>query len=101
MSATLDRDQAVRESYARDASGLRRVPDAVARPSSAEHVADLLRDVLAMGGTVSAEHSIGKIKARWLPLQLSALQVGILRAIKHELDPRGILAPGNILGSPA
>ncbi|MBI1809972.1 MAG: FAD-binding oxidoreductase, partial [Gemmatimonadetes bacterium] len=60
-----------------------------------------VRDVLAMGGTVSAEHGIGKLKARWLPLQLSPTQVAMLRAIKRELDPRGILAPGNILGSAA
>jgi FAD/FMN-containing dehydrogenase len=58
-----------------------------------------LRDVLAMGGTVSAEHGIGKLKARWLPLQFSSTQMGLLRAIKRELDPQGILAPGNILGS--
>jgi len=57
-----------------------------------------LRDVIAMGGTVSAEHGIGKVKARWLPLQLSTTQIGMLRAIKHELDPTGILAPGNIIG---
>ncbi|HUX34441.1 MAG TPA: FAD-binding oxidoreductase [Gemmatimonadaceae bacterium] len=56
-----------------------------------------LREVIAMGGTVSAEHGIGKLKARWLPLQLSPMQMGVMRAIKAELDPLGILAPGNIL----
>jgi FAD/FMN-containing dehydrogenase len=56
-----------------------------------------LRDVIAMGGTVSAEHGIGKLKARWLPLQLSATQMDVMRAIKRELDPDGIFAPGNIL----
>ncbi len=56
-----------------------------------------LRDVVAMGGTVSAaEHGIGKIKSRWLPLQLSPMQLGVMRAIKAELDPLGLLAPGNI-----
>ena len=56
-----------------------------------------LRDVIAMGGTVSAEHGIGKVKARWLPLQLSALQMDMMRAMKRELDPLGLFAPGNIL----
>ena len=56
-----------------------------------------LRDVLAMGGTVAAEHGIGKIKARWLPLQMSAMQVGAMRALKRALDPGGVFAPGNIL----
>lgn len=56
-----------------------------------------LRHVVASGGTVSAEHGIGKIKHRWLPLQASPLQLGVMRALKHELDPHGLLAPGNIL----
>ncbi|MDE3217445.1 MAG: FAD/FMN-containing dehydrogenase, partial [Gemmatimonadota bacterium] len=56
-----------------------------------------LRDVIAMGGTVSAEHGIGKLKTRWLPLQLSAMQMGVMRAVKRELDPYGIFAPGNVL----
>jgi len=56
-----------------------------------------LRHVLALGGTVAAEHGIGKLKRRWLPLQTSRLQLGLMRAVKRELDPLGILAPGNIL----
>lgn len=55
-----------------------------------------LREVVAMGGTVSAEHGIGKLKRRWLPLQMSRLELGVMRAVKNELDPLGILAPGNI-----
>jgi glycolate oxidase len=56
-----------------------------------------LRHVLLLGGTVAAEHGIGKIKRRWLPLQMNALQISMMRAVKRELDPFGILAPGNIL----
>ena len=55
-----------------------------------------LRQVIALGGTVAAEHGIGKLKRRWLPLQLIPLQLGVMRAIKCELDPRGMLAPGNL-----
>ena len=56
-----------------------------------------LREVIAMGGTVAAEHGIGKIKRRWLPMQMSPLQVRAMGAVKRELDPAGILAPGNVL----
>jgi glycolate oxidase len=56
-----------------------------------------LRHVLGLGGTVAAEHGIGKIKRRWLPLQMSELQISMMLAVKRELDPLGILAPGNIL----
>ena len=59
-------------------------------------VEETLREVLRHGGTVAAEHGIGKIKSRWASLQLSPLQLGAMRALKRELDPLGLLAPGNI-----
>jgi FAD/FMN-containing dehydrogenase len=63
-----------------------------------EHVVEAtLRRVIEMGGTVSAEHGIGKIKRRWLPLQATPAQLRVMRAVKRELDPDGLLAPGNIL----
>jgi FAD/FMN-containing dehydrogenase len=60
-------------------------------------VEETLQRVLALGGTVAAEHGIGKIKRRWLPLQMNALQISMMTAVKSELDPLGLLAPGNIL----
>jgi glycolate oxidase len=62
-----------------------------------EVVEATLRQILALGGTVAAEHGIGKVKRRWLPLQMNPLQMSMMKAIKRELDPLGILAPGNIL----
>ena len=73
---------------ARDATELAAITDAVG---------ETLRAVIALGGTVAAEHGIGKIKARWLPLQVSGTERAVMRAVKHELDPHGLLAPGNIL----
>jgi glycolate oxidase len=73
---------------ARDGAELERITDAVSAT---------LRDVIALGGTVAAEHGIGKIKSRWLPLQMSVTQQGMMRAIKRELDPHNLLAQGNIL----
>jgi FAD/FMN-containing dehydrogenase len=75
--------------HARDAAELETVERAVEAT---------LRHVISMGGTVAAEHGIGKIKRRWLALQLSDVQLGIMRAVKRELDPAGILAPGNVFG---
>ena len=57
-----------------------------------------LKAVIAMGGTVAAEHGIGKLKRRWLPLQMSDAQQRLMRAVKREFDPYGLLAPGNVLG---
>lgn len=55
-----------------------------------------LRAVIARGGTVAAEHGIGKLKKRWLPLQLGERQFAVMRALKKALDPDGTLAPGNL-----
>ena len=60
-------------------------------------VEETLKRVLTLGGTVAAEHGIGKIKRKWLPLQMNALQISMMTAVKSDLDPLGILAPGNIL----
>jgi FAD/FMN-containing dehydrogenase len=62
-----------------------------------EAVEKTLRHVIALGGTVAAEHGIGKIKRRWLPLQMNTLQIAMMGAVKRELDPLHLLAPGNIL----
>lgn len=62
-----------------------------------EVVEETLKEVLALGGTVAAEHGIGKIKRRWLPLQMNPIQISMMTAVKRDLDPLGILAPGNIL----
>ena len=74
----------------------------IARDSGEVHtieevIEQTLKLVIGMGGTVAAEHGIGKIKRRWLPLQMNELQISMMRAVKKELDPLGILAPGNIL----
>ena len=46
-------DVDVRRAYARDASGLELVPDAVARPSSVAHVVELLREASATNTSVT------------------------------------------------
>ncbi|HYD52692.1 MAG TPA: FAD-binding oxidoreductase [Gemmatimonadaceae bacterium] len=71
--------------------------DAAERERIEAVIGRTLERVLAMGGTVAAEHGIGKVKRRWLPLQATPLQLGVMRAVKRELDPHGILSPGNVL----
>lgn len=72
---------------ARDAAELARMESVVEQT---------LRHVVSLGGTVAAEHGIGKIKRKWLPLQLTPLQLGVMAAMKHALDPAALLAPGNL-----
>ena len=48
------------------------------------------------GGTVSAEHGIGKMKIKFLELMYSQDQLNEMRAVKLALDPENLLNPGNI-----
>ncbi len=62
-----------------------------------ERAADaVLRFVAELGGSISAEHGIGRAKTRWLHLTRSEADVAAMRAIKHALDPLGQLNPGVI-----
>jgi FAD/FMN-containing dehydrogenase len=57
----------------------------------------VLRLVASHGGSISAEHGIGLAKRRWLPLTRESADVAAMYAIKHALDPKGILSPGRML----
>ena len=54
----------------------------------------VLRLVAEHGGSISAEHGIGRAKAPWLGLSRSPAEIAAFRAIKPALDPAGILNPG-------
>lgn len=63
----------------------------------------VLELVVALGGSISAEHGIGRAKQRWLNLNRSEADIAAMVAIKRALDPGGVLSPGRVLpesGSP-
>lgn len=63
-----------------------------------EDVSDaVLRLVSSYGGSISAEHGVGRAKRDWLHLSRSAEEIATMRAIKTALDPRGLLNPGVLL----
>jgi FAD/FMN-containing dehydrogenase len=53
--------------------------------------------VLEYGGSISAEHGIGRMKRALLPQVKSPVEMEMMRAIKRALDPKGILNPGKLL----
>ncbi|WP_345061313.1 FAD-binding oxidoreductase [Acidovorax lacteus] len=53
--------------------------------------------VAAFGGSFSAEHGVGELKADKLALYQSPAALGMMRAVKQALDPLGILNPGRVL----
>ena len=54
----------------------------------------VLRLVAAHGGSISAEHGIGRAKRRWLALDRTPAELAAFAAIKHALDPTDTLNPG-------
>ncbi len=56
----------------------------------------VLRLVSDMGGSLSAEHGIGRDKAPWLGLRRSAAELAAMTALKSAWDPTGTLNPGVI-----
>ena len=53
--------------------------------------------VVRHGGSISAEHGIGSLKAAKLPHYKSPVAMQMMRAIKGALDPQGIMNPGRVL----
>jgi FAD/FMN-containing dehydrogenase len=49
--------------------------------------------VASLGGSISAEHGIGALKARWLPLARSAAERALFARLRRALDPTGTLNP--------
>jgi FAD/FMN-containing dehydrogenase len=78
-------------------------PNFVVPPASAAATrirAALWAAALRLGGTLSAEHGIGSIKATALELELGAPAIAVLRSVKAACDPDGILNPGKLYPPP-
>lgn len=56
----------------------------------------IMAHVLAAGGTLSGEHGIGTEKRRFIPLEIDPPTLALMRTIKHQFDPQGLLNPGKL-----
>jgi FAD/FMN-containing dehydrogenase len=53
--------------------------------------------VMLAGGSISAEHGIGQMKRATFAKTIDAARLGALLAIKHALDPQGLMNSGKLL----
>ncbi|WP_436492842.1 FAD-binding oxidoreductase [Actinokineospora sp. HUAS TT18] len=60
---------------------------------------DILAVGLSLGGTVTGEHGIGKIKREWLAREIGPIGLRTHRAIKAALDPENLFNPGSMFGT--
>ncbi|GLS16202.1 FAD-binding oxidoreductase [Hydrogenophaga electricum] len=56
--------------------------------------------VLQFGGSISAEHGIGSLKAATLPHYKDPVALALMRTLKQALDPHNLLNPGRVLSAP-
>ncbi len=58
------------------------------------------REAVRLGGTVSAEHGLGKSKRGLLELMYSPAEIASMQAVKRRLDPDWRLSPGTLFPDP-
>ncbi len=67
-------------------------------PGAAHELTDRVLHVVAeLGGSISAEHGVGRAKAEWLALGRSPVDLATMAAVKRALDPARMFNPG-VLG---
>jgi glycolate oxidase len=78
-------------------------PTIVYAPGSEEEFArarkafdDILEVGLSLGGTVTGEHGVGKIKRDWLAREIGPVGMRVHRQIKAALDPENLFNPGSM-----
>lgn len=63
-----------------------------------EELETMARDeIMASGGSLSHHHGVGKIRKKWLPSILTSNAINVLHSIKNTIDPKNIMAAGNLV----
>lgn len=58
----------------------------------------LVDTIVELGGSLSHHHGVGRVMAPWMESQHGEVGMGLMKAIKDHLDPKGIMNPGETLG---
>lgn len=56
----------------------------------------IMKLAISLGGTITGEHGVGRLKRPWLPEHLGEDAMALNQRIKSALDPQNILNPGSI-----
>jgi len=64
-------------------------------------IAEIFAHTASLGGQVSGEHGIGYVQREYLPITQGATEIELMRRIKRQFDPQGILNPMKIFPAEA
>ncbi len=56
-------------------------------------------EILALGGSLSHHHGVGKHRQKWLKAQVSEAGYQALASVKAALDPKNIFGNGNLVAN--
>lgn len=70
-------------------------PEALEQWRAVKHAAS--EAIADGGGTISHHHGVGTDHAPWLRREKGEVGYAVLRALKHDVDPQGVLNPGKVL----
>ncbi len=68
--------------------------DEAAKERAAIAFTEIMEIAISLGGTITGEHGVGRLKKELLPTQLGSRVMGLNRQVKQLFDPDGILNPG-------
>jgi glycolate oxidase len=78
-------------------------PTVVYDPGSADEFArarrafdEILTVGLRLGGTITGEHGVGKVKREWLATEIGPVGMRVHRTLKAALDPANLFNPGSM-----
>lgn len=72
--------------------------DAESRRSALTAFDAITETALRLGGTITGEHGVGRLKQGWLRREQGAVGMDVHRSLKNALDPQQLLCPGGMLG---
>lgn len=75
---------------------IKNVDDATWRDALPVAITEIFKLTKQLGGQVSGEHGVGWVQKNYLPLTQGAAEIALMKRIKEQFDPMGILNPGKI-----
>lgn len=70
--------------------------DPESRAAALAAFGDITRHAMRLGGTITGEHGVGRLKRSWLAQELDPTAIEVHAAIRKTLDSRGLMNPGAV-----